>query len=123
MQAVCNHTPNMQQFFFNMAYDNYNPMLQQARIYSILSCCFKGTKTINSPSHLVLADNLRGPSLSGWVLVKPAQNCGVPQSADNREMSHKQVLCSLPIRACKITKGKSAVFKGQDYLYAATRDL
>jgi hypothetical protein len=53
MQAVCNHTPNMQQ---NMAYDNFNRMLLQA----ILSRYLKGTKTINSLSHFFLADNLRG---------------------------------------------------------------
>jgi hypothetical protein len=56
-----------------MAYDNFNPMLQQARIFSILSRCLKGTKIINSPSHFVLADNLRGevPVLLGGFLENP----------------------------------------------------
>jgi hypothetical protein len=56
--------PDTASNFCNMAYDNFNPMLQQARKYSILSCCLKGTKTIDSPSHFVFATEAR--SQSSW---------------------------------------------------------
>jgi hypothetical protein len=45
-----------------MAYDNFNPMLQQARKYSILSCCLKGTKTSLTTSEARSQSSVLGAS-------------------------------------------------------------
>jgi hypothetical protein len=48
------------------AYDNFNPMLQHARKYSILSHRLIGNKTFNSPSHLSSLTTSEARSKSSW---------------------------------------------------------
>jgi hypothetical protein len=43
-------TALLSKFFFNMAYDNFNPMLQQARKYFIFTSRFSGTNGTRSQS-------------------------------------------------------------------------
>jgi hypothetical protein len=66
MQAVCNHTPNMQQKCFIMAYDNFSPMLQQARKYSISPTALKVPKALIAQLTLSSLTASEARSLFSW---------------------------------------------------------